>query len=685
MRNRARPFALLLLAASATARAQVPAGANFRVSSYTTNSQSNPAVAADAQGNFVVVWQDTNNRGSYGQRFSASGAPQGGEFRVESATLRYPAVSRRAEGDFVVAWEGPVTAMVRRFTAAAEPMGSESIVPGVRVFPRVAVAAEGGFMVIGSNLVGYDIRVYGAAFAGDGSLRAQFRVGDGALGVPRQADVAALPDGFVVVWSNPSDGSQSGILAQRYDAGGIPRGGNFLVNTNTLFGQRYPSVASSAAGAFVVVWESITGEDSGGIVGQRFDAAGQRLGAEFHVNAYTTFLQQHPSVASDAAGNFVVTWDGFGDNEGSNGQAGTFARRFRADGVPRGGDFAVNTYTTGSQRLPRVASDDSGNVTIAWWDYDVGRNASALAQRFGGLVSNGMAVDTAGNGVFEPGEAVDVVTSWHNVSSAAQTIAGTAVSFTGPLPATYELKTASASYPTIPDGETRACLDCYRVAVPTTARPLLHWDAVLDEGLTPDTQGQEKLWRIHLGASFADVPASSPFYRFVETLLHREVTGGCGAATYCPGASATREEMSVFVLVAKEGAGFRPPPCSAPMFTDVPAGSPFCPFIEELARRGVVGGCGGGKYCPGAPVSREQMPVFVLRTLDPGLDPPACATPAFADVPASSPFCRWIEELARRGVVVGCGGGNYCPADPVTREQMSVFISSTFALTLYGP
>ena len=48
----------------------------------------------------------------------------------------------------------------------------------------------------------------------------------------------------------------------------------------------------------------------------------------------------------------------------------------------------------------------------------------------------------------------------------------------------------------------------------------------------------------------------------------------------------------------------------------------------------------------------------------------------FADVPAASPYCRWVEELARRGVVGGCGGGNYCPNNPVNRAQMAVFISS---------
>jgi predicted TIM-barrel enzyme len=181
------------------------------------------------------------------------------------------------------------------------------------------------------------------------------------------------------------------------------------------------------------------------------------------------------------------------------------------------------------------------------------------------------------------------------------------------------------------------------------------------------------------------VATTNPFYRFIETLLHHSVTGGCTATEYCPASSTTRNSMAVFVLVAKEGAGYVPAACTTPFFLDVPASDPFCRWIEELARRGVVSGCGGGNYCPTEAVTREAMAVFVLRTLDPNLNPPACTTPMFADVPASSGFCRWIEELARRGVVTGCGGGNYCPTAAVTREQMGVFLSATFGLKLYTP
>jgi len=181
------------------------------------------------------------------------------------------------------------------------------------------------------------------------------------------------------------------------------------------------------------------------------------------------------------------------------------------------------------------------------------------------------------------------------------------------------------------------------------------------------------------------MPRTNAFYRFVETLLHHGVTAGCGGNAYCPASLTPRDQMAVFVLAAKEGQGYAPPACTTPVFNDVPASSPFCRWIEELARRGVVSGCGGGSYCPTSAVTREQMAVFVLRTLDPLLNPPACTTPMFNDVPASSPFCRWIEELARRGIVGGCGGGNYCPAAAVTREQMGVFLGATFGLTLYGP
>jgi hypothetical protein len=75
------------------------------------------------------------------------------------------------------------------------------------------------------------------------------------------------------------------------------------------------------------------------------------------------------------------------------------------------------------------------------------------------------------------------------------------------------------------------------------------------------------------------------------------------------------------------------------------------------------------------------MAVFLLRTEGgPTYTPPDCVTPAFNDMPCSSPYAKWVNELALRGITGGCGGGNYCGSNPVTRGQMAVFLVVTFSL-----
>jgi hypothetical protein len=346
----------------------------------------------------------------------------------------------------------------------------------------------------------------------------------------------------------------------------------------------------------------------------------------------------------------------------------TARRNFAADVAPQSPAriFAAGGYNTTGTTV--VALNDQFTCTVP---------ATAVA----------LVVDAAGNGVYQPNETVVVAPSWMNTGATALALSGALTNHTGPPGPVYTIPDGAADYGTVAAGATASCTDtgnCYSVANTAATRPQLHWDSTADETLTPT--GVFKSWTLHIGDSFTDVSPASGFYRFIETILHKNVTGGCTPTAYCPLNSTTRAQMAVFVLVSKEPPGYSPPACvpGSEMFGDVPASSPFCRWIEELARRGVVAGCGGGNYCPNNPVTREQMAVFVLRTLDPTLDPPPCGTPMFNDVPASSPFCRWVEELARRGVVTGCGGGNYCPTNPVTREQMSVFLAVTFGLVLYG-
>ncbi|HKD16980.1 MAG TPA: S-layer homology domain-containing protein [Thermoanaerobaculia bacterium] len=59
---------------------------------------------------------------------------------------------------------------------------------------------------------------------------------------------------------------------------------------------------------------------------------------------------------------------------------------------------------------------------------------------------------------------------------------------------------------------------------------------------------------------------------------------------------------------------------------------------------------------------------------------PAPASATFTDVPTTSPIFQYVEALASSGITAGCGGGNYCPNNPVTRGQMAVFLAKALGL-----
>ena len=180
-------------------------------------------------------------------------------------------------------------------------------------------------------------------------------------------------------------------------------------------------------------------------------------------------------------------------------------------------------------------------------------------------------------------------------------------------------------------------------------------------------------------ADFLDVAFSNTFYSYVTTLVRNAITVGIGGGLYGVNDDTLRQQMAVFLLKGKFGLCYTPPPCTG-VFNDVPCSSSFAPWIEALADLGITGGCGGGNYCPQNPVRRDQMAAFLLKTkYGSGYAPPPC-TGVFPDVACPSQFADWIEELALEQITGGCGGNNYCPTNPNTRGQMAVFIVKAFNL-----
>jgi len=121
-------------------------------------------------------------------------------------------------------------------------------------------------------------------------------------------------------------------------------------------------------------------------------------------------------------------------------------------------------------------------------------------------------------------------------------------------------------------------------------------------------------------------------------------------------------------------------------FSDVPQSHWAYEAIEAIAAAGITSGCGGGKYCPSDPVTRAQMAVFVLRSIH-GADylPPPATGIPFNDVPAYAFAASWIEQLALEGITTGCGNDNYCPEANISRAQMAVFLLRALYGSAYVP
>ncbi len=193
------------------------------------------------------------------------------------------------------------------------------------------------------------------------------------------------------------------------------------------------------------------------------------------------------------------------------------------------------------------------------------------------------------------------------------------------------------------------------------------------------------------GHLFADVPVTGKEWMepWIDAFYYAGATTGCGVGPliYCPENNVTRAEMAVFLLRAKHGYDYAPPP-PVGYFTDVPVpGKEWMEaWIDQFFVEGVTTGCGLDplRYCPEQNVTRAEMAVFVLRAIHTsGWTPPA-QTGIFDDVPVPGKewMQPWIEEFYRAGITTGCGLDplRYCPENNTTRAEMAVFIDRAFEL-----
>ena len=173
---------------------------------------------------------------------------------------------------------------------------------------------------------------------------------------------------------------------------------------------------------------------------------------------------------------------------------------------------------------------------------------------------------------------------------------------------------------------------------------------------------------------FNDVPCSDSDARHINLAYARGITGGCSTdtLTYCPDSPLNRAQMAVFLVKAYKPDGFTPPPCQG-TFTDVScsgAYSTFAPWIEQLYRDGVTGGCSGSplQFCPGNNVGEWEMLVWLAKA--PGATPGVPFWNAYHPVPRGSIYTLRDDQNRIVTEMAGGSSGSSTATLSVTRDNV---------------
>lgn len=377
-------------------------GPEIQVPTTTTDDQVNAVVASDSDGDFVVVWQSDHGGDwdIYGQRFDATGQPQGSEFLVNtttSASQSEPDVAMDDDGDFVVTWFCRSTddVLAQRFDTTGTPLGSEivvnsSVLLDSGVSASVAMDADGDFVVAWNTYApSEEADIFARRFDADGQPKdaADVRVNATTSTGRIATSVSMDSDGdFVVAWNSSESyyDPAGNIFARRFDETTESWAAEFEVNDPTSAHQHDPSVAVDDDGDFVIAWLSADYSGYGSdhnVKIRRYDSTGAAQGSEFQANEIEAADSIHARVTVDADGDFVVVWESSYWNDGER-EFAIVARRYDRSGVAVATEFAVTQDEPGKVANPAVATDAEGNLVVAWDHYHIGVDNDVHAQRF---------------------------------------------------------------------------------------------------------------------------------------------------------------------------------------------------------------------------------------------------------------------------------------------------------------
>ena len=320
-------------------------GEETQVNTTTQGNQEQVAITGLKDGGYVVSWQSDSENGKdiYLQKFDASGERVGGEIVVNQnveANQVMPSIDTLADGGFVVTWqsdgENGQEVYSRVFDInmnASNEIHINTSLDGDQTLPSISGLEDGSFVITWISHDGDKASINLQRFdtegnpIGDEKVVSELSDFDNYSNVT--PEVAGLKDGgFVVVFAD-KDSDGSGVYYQRYDANGEEIGDRVLINQDEDANQYNPHITQLNDGGFLTTWVNVSEEqDSMEVVGQRFDANGDRVGEVFKVSEITTdsqvvhdLIDSH-EVNTDISIDFekidYLDFDGIAQNQDSN-------------------------------------------------------------------------------------------------------------------------------------------------------------------------------------------------------------------------------------------------------------------------------------------------------------------------------------------------------------------------------
>lgn len=348
-----------------------------------------PTISALKDGGYIVSWN--SSYGIYTQRYDLNGTPMGEETQVNSTwgfDQNYATVTALTDGGYVVTWMGrgagdDMGIYAQRYAASGAPLGGEARINtntvNAQEFPVITTLANGGYVIAWQSFdpsSGADI--YTRSYDANGNaLGDEVRVNTALAGDQKGPAITALNDGgYVLSWEsfNPENDSGPALHTQRFDASGNPKGEETLVASNSQGWLGDSTLIALADGGYLLSWMSLThsgdGSQKGAIHSQRFDANGAAVGpltAELRGDAAANAINWNGSTDAvlDGAGGDDSLQGGSGDDRLIGGEGNDLL-----DGS-RGNDSASFDGTLAGYSFSR---DADGNFVVSDTDVYFGEN-----------------------------------------------------------------------------------------------------------------------------------------------------------------------------------------------------------------------------------------------------------------------------------------------------------------------